>query len=60
MSNLLECSMVISFKSVSMMSAFEIVNSPVGIGKYEVSNSPFFRRGRESTHALMTESRVNM
>jgi hypothetical protein len=41
MSNLLECLMVTSFKGVFMMSSSEIVNSRVGIGKYEVSNSPF-------------------
>jgi hypothetical protein len=40
------------------MSASEIVNSRVGIGLYEASDSPFLRSDRKSTHARMTESRV--
>jgi hypothetical protein len=59
-SNLLEDSMVTSFKEVFMMSASEIGNSRVGRGKYEASDSPFLRRGRKSTQTRRSQREFNM
>jgi hypothetical protein len=42
------------------MSAFEIVNSRVGTGKYEASDSPFLWSGRKSPTRKCLKLRVNM